>query len=171
MEKPSVTIQYRTVYWVGLVTIVCFSLMGVLGMLQTPLEERWEMVGLTVILECLGLMCVTVGSLKEVLDETGVRTELWRWSWNCPWSEVLEVGIAKMPRRQRTFKDLCSSEEPKILIIVPRGTPRTVAGDLWSLKNILTGYELDYRKEMLDCVLYYYGDLDFDEWGQPPTLD
>lgn len=163
MEKPSVTIRYTFVLWICLIALAVCLATGIPAIVNAPSGERST---LSLVVVCLSFFClVGIGSglQKEILDETGVRTELLFWSWGCPWSEVLEVSIVKIPSN-RAMGDI-----PWIYITVPGGTPYHTAKMRWRAKNMLTGYMLGYRKDILACIHFYYGQPDIDEWGKPPT--
>ena len=162
MEKPSVTMRYTFVLWISLAALVLCLVTGIPAIVNTSANERFT---LSMVILCLFLFClvgICCGLQKEILDETGIRTTLLCWSWGCSWSEVLEVAIARIPS-SRAMGDI-----PIIYITVPGGTPYRTAKMRWRVKNLLTGYILSYRKDILDCIHFYYGQPDIDEWGKLP---
>ena len=162
MEKPAVTIRYTFILWICLAALGLCLATGIPAIVNAPSGEGFT---IALVVVCLSLFClvgICCGLQKEILDEIGIRTTLLWWYWGCSWSEVLEVSVVKIPT-SRAIGDV-----PKIYITVPGGTPYRTAKMRWRAKNLLTGYILGYRKDILACIHLYYGQPDIDEWGKPP---
>lgn len=160
MEKPSVTINYTAALWLGGILL---ALAVVMGIVEIPAKglDGWLLAALMAV---LGLLLLWVGTQKEIIDETGIRTQGLFRTRGCAWPEILEVGVAS--QRHRSGK----GHYPQIFVTGPGGVPRKTAGKTWILRNLFSGFLFDYRKGIWDCILHYYGEPDFDEWGQPPTV-
>ena len=162
-EKPSVTKRYTYIFWIGVIGLALCLGLGIASLRECLPEERLEIAICVAILSLFSLASVALGLCREVLDESGIRTEFLRWTWFCcAWSEIREVAVVTRPGT-RAIGDTWL-----ICITGPKGVPYRVVGRRWTVKNLLTGYILDYQKNIWECILFYYGQPDIDECGKPP---
>ena len=163
MEKPSVTKRYTIVLWVGIIGLsLCLGL-GTASLRECLPGERLDIAVCVAILSLFSLAAVVLGLCKEVVDENGIRTEFLRWTWSSyAWSEIWEVAVVTRPGT-RAIGDIWL-----ILITGANGVTYRDAGRRWIMKNLITGYILDYQKDIWNCILCYYGQPDIDECGKTP---
>ena len=164
MEKPSVTIKHSGYYLIGGYALV-LMLLPVFALRNLSAEEKllgWIAVAV-LLAGCLYLLLS--GATVEVIDEHGYYRKTVLGERRYAWSEIIEIGVARVPYRRSS-----SSYYPEIYLTVKGGWLRRIAGTDWKIRNLRTGFTLEYTRKTWDCIGYYYGAPDFDEWGKPPTL-
>lgn len=159
MKKPTVTIRRPAYCALGGVMIV-LSLIGIFPAISAPTGEKltiWMCMGW---LFAIGLIYFVLSRAAEIIDENGIYFKGVFKKNRLAWSDIIEVGVAKLPGTNR----------PVICITVKGGKSGQAVGRMWHRSNASAGYCLPYRRKVWDCIRHYYGEPDFDEWGKPPTV-
>lgn len=165
MKKPTVTIQDAAAAYLAGGALLVFSLVMLIPAISAPQDEKifgWIM---AVILFVCGLVALAVADSKYVIDENGIYYKGFSKEYRYPWTDIIELGIAKTQGGNRT-----GAPHPEIWITLKGGTPRQEVGHMWLISNLNTCLQLPYRRKVWDCIRHYYGEPNFDEWGKPPTM-
>lgn len=147
MNNPSVTIVRKEGYATAAVS---FGMAVLIAFLNTvmPSAKRDEWIlgyAIAAIAVVLAVAFLLWARCTETIDENGICIRRPFSQNRYPWDAVQRVGIIPPPGK----------DFPKIEIrVADRRSP------------LLT----DYTKRSLACIRHYYGQPDFDEWGQPPTI-
>lgn len=153
MDKPSVTIKNTAYYTVGILTLVFAAFVTVSFLRQG--EDPFRVWSFAALLGIAGLFLIACGTSTQTIDENGVAVKFLFWERGYDWSEVVEVGIAKGRRNSR-----------KVMLTISGGRLRQDVRGMWAQHNLTKGHVLHYNSQVLDCIRYYYGELDFNEFSE-----
>ncbi|MBQ7231589.1 MAG: hypothetical protein IJX04_11935 [Oscillospiraceae bacterium] len=163
MKKPTVTIKHPEAFYMG-GALVMFSLVAVIPNIAAPPEEPLYGWMLVAVLLVFGLIILGFGETTETIDEKGICIKGLLKKRRYAWADIAEVGVARV-RGTRPV----AAHHPEVYVTLRGGMPRRAAGEMWLTRNVHTGLVLPYTRGVWDCIRHYYGEPDFDEWGQPPT--
>lgn len=165
MEKPTVTFQEKAgCYLLGGAALV-FSLIMLIPTASAPEDEKiYGWIFAAIVFVC-GIVVLGFADSKYTIDENGIYYKGFSKEYRYPWTDVIEVGVAKVHNSRGI-----GAYHPEIWITLKGGTPYRAGRGSWIVRNLNTGIQLPYQRKLWDCIGYYYGAPDFDEWGKPPTV-
>lgn len=149
MEKPSVTLTYPAASALGLLSggfTVFFVFMMTVS--QEPVEDEVFLWGSVLLFVLVSVFSFLMAASSQTLDEHGLRIKTPLFTKQFAWADVKRVELREQYGRR-------GSRHPELTM---------------DLSGWLPGWPMDYTKRVMSCIRYYYGEPDFDNWGEPPVL-